>query len=153
DLGPDRALRGRVVDRAAAPIVAAAVFTGGAADEAVTTDADGRFEVRVPAGRGVPVVVRAAGKAWRGAIVDVSPDFGAEVDFSLADEMPLEVHALGPQAPVAGAAAAVLPTDTSDTDLQAYPFFAQDLFAPAPVDEHGTAMLRGLPRGATVAAL
>src|SRR5262245_44870254 len=46
DLGPDRELRGRVVDRAAAPIADAKVFTGGAVDEAVTTDADGRFEAR-----------------------------------------------------------------------------------------------------------
>jgi len=153
ELGPDRTLRGRVVDRAAVPVADAVVFTGGAVDETVTTDTDGRFEARVPAGPGIPVVVRAADKAWRAAIVDVARDFDGVADFALADEMPLEVHALGPQAPIAGATAAVLPADEPDTDLQAWPPFALDLFGPVPVDERGTAKVRGLPRGAVVRAL
>jgi len=153
ELGPDRVLRGRVVDRGTTPVVGARVFTGGAVDEEVTTDEDGRFEVRVPAGPGVPVVVRAPNKAWRHAIVDVSADSGAEVAFVLADEMPLEVQALGPRAALVEAAAAALPSDAPDTDLQAYPLFAQDLFGPAPIDENGRAIVRGLPRGAVVAAL
>src|SRR5262249_10198040 len=37
ELGADRELRGRVVDRFAGPVVGAAVFVGGAADASVTT--------------------------------------------------------------------------------------------------------------------
>ena len=153
ELGVERAVRGRVVDQKAQPIAGAVVWCGGRADETTTTDADGRFEAFVAAGAGVPVVVRAAGKAWKHAFVQVEPSNGADVAFVLLDEKAVLVQAAGTVESLRDAEVAVVPLGVLSTELQTYPFFAQGLWTDTVLDAEGRGVLHGLPQGCEVGVL
>lgn len=153
DLGPERAIRGRVVDQQAKPVANAVVWFGGAADQLVRTDADGAFEAMAAAGPGVPVVVRAEGKAWKHAFVQVDAASGADVTFALLEEMPVLVQAAGTLDALHHAEVAVVPLSVMSTELQTYPFFAQGLWSDTVLDQDGRGVLRGLPRGCEVGVL
>ncbi len=153
DLGVERSVRGRVVDQRAKPVEGAVVWCGGRADETTVTDADGRFESFVAAGPGVPVVVRAAGKAWKHAFVQVEPSNGADVAFVLLDEMPVLVQAAGTVASLRDVEVAVVPLGVLSTELQTYPFFAQGLWSDTVLDAEGRGVLHGLPQGCEVGVL
>lgn len=149
-IGVERALRGRVVDRAARPVALARIWCGGLVQDEVATDDDGRFEAMVPCGGGVPVVARAEGKAWKCTFAEVRPDVGGEVAFVLVDEVPLHVQAVGVETSLRAALVHIVPSGVVDTEMQAWPLFAQGLLAETPIDGNGSAIVRGLPRDAMV---
>ncbi len=153
EIGPDRPVRGRVVDDKAQPIAGAIVWVGGKPEDVVSTDADGRFETVTAAGVGVPVVVRAEGKAHKFAFVQVEPANGAELTFVLLESMPVLAQAAGTVDALRDAEIAVVPIGISSTELQTYPFFAQGLWSDTALDADGRATLRGLPRGCVVGLL
>lgn len=153
DLGPDRAVRGRVVDDKSQPIAGASVWVGGKPEETVATDAEGRFEAIAPAGVGVPVVVRAEGKAHKHAFAQVELANGADLTFVLLDSTPVLVQAAGTVDALREAEIAVVPIGVTSTELQTYPFFAQGLWSDTALDADGRATLRGLPRGCVVGLL
>ncbi len=151
DLGADRPLRGHVVDQMAAPVADARVWCGGPIDRDLRTDADGHFACAVAAGPGVPIVVRADGKAWKYRTVTVGDD-GASVEFVLVGEQPLPVQASGFETSLRQATAYAVPssTDAIGTEIQQYPFFAPAVFGDLVFDATGGAVVRGLPAGAVV---
>ena len=156
DLGPAARLRGSVVDEEQRPVAGAEVWCGGSPGSEIATGADGRFETTVAAGAGIPVVVRAAGRAWSSRLIDWQFDDGSELVFRLARECRLRVQLnaiVGEDAPLRGAVAAVVPLDRWSTELLQFPFYAQELFSEAWLDERGAAVLRGLPRGAVIGAV
>lgn len=153
DLGPERPVRGRVVDDMARPIAGASVWVGGKPDEAVATDADGRFEAPAPAGVGVPVVVRAEGKAHKHAFAQVGLVGGAELSFVLLESLPVLVQAAGTVDALRDAEVAIVPIGVTSTELQTYPFFAQGMWSDTALDGEGRTTLRGLPRGCVVGLL
>jgi hypothetical protein len=76
-------------------------------------------------------------------------DDGAEELYVLAPESRLEVQLVGEAGALPGAVVRPVPLDEWTTELLRYPFFA-GLLQTAAVDEHGIAILRGLPRDARV---
>lgn len=153
DLGPERPVRGRVVDDKAKPVEGATVWSGGGPEEVVATDSDGRFEAMAHAGVGVPVVVRAEGKAHKHAFAQVDATSGAELSFVLLESTPVLVQAAGTVDALRDAEVAVVPIGVTSTELQTYPFFAQGMWSDTALDAEGRAVLRGLPRGCVVGLL
>ncbi|MEQ1634348.1 MAG: carboxypeptidase-like regulatory domain-containing protein, partial [Planctomycetota bacterium] len=147
DLGPDRPVRGRVVDKAALPVEGALVWCGDATDRTVTTDAEGRFEIAVKSSTGVPIVVRKEGKAHKHVFVDVAATASETVvDFVVTDAATLVVQVAGTREALRDAFAFVLPGESPTTELQAFPFFAQGFWAPCEIGAEGRVQLEGLPR-------
>lgn len=153
DIGPERPVRGRVVDAEARPVEGASVWCGGKPEDLVATDADGRFEAMAHAGVGVPVVVRADGKAHKHAFAQVDAADGAELSFVLLESMPVFVQAAGTVESLRDAEIAVVPIGVTSTELQTYPFFVQGMWSDTALDLEGRAVLRGLPRGCVVGLL
>lgn len=150
DLGVERALDGRIVDPSGAPIEGVEVWFGGALDQVVRTDADGRYAATVASGPGVPVVARGPGRAWKASFVHVDAVQGARADFVLAPSAVLLVQAAGTTATLAGARAVLLPPAVPTTEVEAYPFWAQDLLSDLRLDANGRVRVEGLPVGAAV---
>ncbi len=149
-LGAVTTLRGTVLDAAQKPVVAARVWTGGAPEDEVRTDDKGEFAVEVPAGSGVPVVVRADGKAWACKFVDVPP-LGGATSLVLAAETVLTVQLMGNDQALPDARVAVVPVgDSFTTEQLQYPFFAQGLLADFVADARGRVVIAGLPRGGSM---
>ncbi len=116
DLGPDRPVRGRVVDKAALPVEGALVWCGDATDRTVTTDAEGRFEIAVKSSTGVPIVVRKEGKAHKHVFVDVAATASETVvDFVVTDAATLVVQVAGTREALRDAFAFVLPGESPTT--------------------------------------
>lgn len=155
-IGITALLRGSVVDQLNKPVAGARVWCGGELDNEILTDEKGCFAAEVASGDGVPVVVRAVGKAWSYQLVSVPPA-GSEVGFVLAADCELHVQLVGSELTLPSAFVRISAVGASfTTELLQYPFFAQQLFAgqankdgPA-VDGQGHAVIRGLPRGSTI---
>jgi hypothetical protein len=149
-IGAELPLRGRVVDMAGKPVAGANVWFGGAPAEVVATDAEGRFAAAVPAGDGIPVVVRADGLASGHRVVAVRYDDGAEELYVLAPESRLEVQLVGDEDALQDATVRPVPLDEWTTELLRYPFFAVPLLQQHPADGRGVAVVAGLPLGARI---
>ncbi len=145
ELGPPGRITGRVVDDVAQPVVDAEVWCGDATERTVRTDDDGRFEAWVAAGDGVPIVVRARGKAWKARFLDVPPSGADAGVFVLMAEAACTVRAAGPRQTLAQAQAFVVPTAEQSVELLQYPFFAQGWWASQQPGDDGRAAIPGLP--------
>ncbi|MEZ6037151.1 MAG: carboxypeptidase-like regulatory domain-containing protein [Planctomycetota bacterium] len=165
-LGPDAppyvvgariVLRGRVLAADQRPVAGARVWFGerhqdGALRE-VVTDIDGNFEGDVPAGTGVPFVVRGDGFAsqWRPIVVDHT---GGELLATLQPGCELQIQLAAMATDMSGARAFVVPEGAVSSELSQWPFFLAALDGPdgggAPFEARGEARIAGLPRVGTV---
>ncbi|MEO6594290.1 MAG: carboxypeptidase regulatory-like domain-containing protein [Planctomycetota bacterium] len=141
--------RGHVRDAAQKPVSGARVWLGEQDGEGrnleVSTDADGVFELAVPAGHGVPFVVRAEGLATAWRAVSVAPPI-PEFEITLQPAGRLEVQLAGTADGLDDARLFVLPTSSVSTEVALYPFFAQVLTRGFPIDAKGHAFVTDLPQ-------
>jgi hypothetical protein len=151
--GPELEVTGQVFAGDGRPLAGCRVWAGGAVEQEVVTDADGRYRIPVVASIGVPLVVRAEGFAAGFRFVDVEAGSANAVDFRLEPECVLRVQAaatVGGDDPLAGAEVYVAPAGEVSTSLLQYPFFLQGLLERWELDERGGVVVRGLPRGVRV---
>lgn len=152
-VGAPIVVTGRVQDEAGAPIAGASVWAGesdgeGNRREAVTGD-DGAFETDTPGGAGVPLVVRAAGRASSWQAVMVSPS-SREFPIAMRAAAGLDVQFAAAADLVRDLRLFVVPRGPISTELASYPFFLQTLADGFVVASNGSATVPDLPRGATV---
>jgi hypothetical protein len=93
---PARVVRGSVRARDGGPVVGATIWLGeidaAGALRQTTADADGRFELDVAAGAGVPCVVRAPGFATMAVPIEVGPNGAHSVELRLERAASIEVR-------------------------------------------------------------
>lgn len=148
-------MRGVVRDSQQRPIAGARVWLGESDGAGVQRDVacgdDGRFELDVPAGAGVPFVVRAHGFAstWRPVVVSSTP---TELAAVLAPAATLRVQVAGSSDGIDTARLFVVPAD-GDSALTQYPFFLQALTDGLPLTATGGAVLLDLPASGVVSLL
>jgi hypothetical protein len=153
-LGPRRLVRGTVVDARQQPIAGAQVALGeydtSGAVRAVTTDAEGHFELDTWAGDGVPLVVEADGHAsqWRSLQVLENGENLRVVPLPEGGE--LAVQLAGEARAVEAARVFVVPLASLATEWVQFPFFLQLLGRGTAVQANGRATLRGLPRTGSI---
>lgn len=144
----DCAFAGKVVDETGAPVVGAQAWLGGTA---ATSDDDGIFRCNgMSGGRGVPLVLRAAGRASSFAVVDVEPvPAPTPAVFVLEAGAAVEVQFAGRLPGGRPARVLVLPGVALDSRVQRFPFFLQGEAAPdnagVELDAQGRCRLEGLP--------
>lgn len=154
-IGARIVLRGVVRDPQQRPIAGAHVWFGesdaaGARRDAVCGD-DGRFELDVPSGAGVPFVVRADGFAstWQPIVVTSTP---GELAAVLTPAATLRVQIAGSSEGIDAARLFVVPAD-GNTALTQYPFFLQVLDDGLPLTATGAAVIADLPASGHVSLL
>lgn len=118
----------------------------------VEPDETGAFRAEVPAGLGVPFVVRAPGHAtmWRVVAVTAPP---APCDAVLARACVVEVQVAAQALAMHEARLFVVPRPAVATALAMWPFFEQVLGDGVPVDASGRALVEDLPAGGEVGLL
>lgn len=156
-------VRGVVQDDQGQPLPGASVWFGerlaSGAPRSFGVDEQGAFEADVPAGRGVPFVVRAAGYAtkWRVISAPVAAIGGGassgpdELREMLEPAATLHLQVAGRAFEIERARAYVLPpTGQVSSGLSQWPFFAQ-IFGPGyAVDATGKAVIPDLPQRGSV---
>lgn len=109
----------------------------------------GRFRAAVPAGDGVPLVVRKPGFAtWWRPLQIASPM--APIDVVLQPACTLDVQLAGTATDLAQARLFVVPEAPIATELTTWPFFLQALTDGVAFDARGVASLGELPRAGTL---
>jgi len=150
-LGPRRLVRGKV-EAAGKPLAEASVWLGeadsGGEFRLAATDSDGRFELDVPAGVGIPFLVRHEGHASSCQFVEVDARSPAELAATLVPAQPLTVQLVGTAAAVDGTQLWVLPRAPVASELSAYPFFLQTLHGGHAVGAQGRVTVSDLPGNA-----
>lgn len=153
-LGPRRMVRGTIQDARQQPLAGAQVSLGeldaSGAVRAVTTNAEGHFELDTQAGVGVPLVVQAEGHAAQWRVLHVVEVGENSVVVGLPDEGLVEVQLACEALQIDAARVFVTPGSVVATELAQWPFFLQVLSRGAAVDDKGRAVLRGLPRTGTI---
>jgi hypothetical protein len=112
-------------------------------------DGEGAFELDVPAGTGVPFVVRAVGCAstWQPVTVSgVSRSFSA----TLQPGCSLDVQLAGAAEGIERARVFVVPTAVVSTGAAQYPFLLQAVLGGFVVGQGGRATVPDLPRGSEI---
>lgn len=142
-------LRGQVLRPDGDAIAGARVWLGegvGPERVEVSTDAEGKFQTFLRfGGPGVPLVVRAAGRASTYRVVDVGPE-GAEFRVQLEEARRLDLRlAAAVDAPARGEIR-VVPSGAAGqvTALRQYPFFMH-AFEPLSLDARGRVAIADLP--------
>ena len=153
-LGPRRLVRGTVVDARQQPIAGAQVSLGeydvSGGVRAVTTDAEGHFELDTWAGEGAPLVVEADGHASQWRSVQVLEQGENLRVVPLPDGVELTVQLAGEAREVEAARVFVVPLAALATEWVQFPFFLQLLGRGTAVQANGRATLRGLPRTGSI---
>lgn len=148
DYGPRRVVGGRVLDARREVVADAVVWAGEIAADGslrtVRTDGDGRFELDVPAGTGVPIVVRAPGNASTWRRIEVGPDGALGLSIRLASAARMEL-VLGAVVADATRGRFWLGAAQADAGLTDYPFFLATLEGRDRFDAAGRAALDDLP--------
>jgi hypothetical protein len=148
-IGARIVLRGQVVDAAQQPVQAANVWFGELAADGsqrlVAVDETGAFQADVPAGDGVPFVVRAPGFAstWRTITVDPQAQPLLEV---LRPATSLSVQLAVRADELARVRAFVVPLGRVSTGVSQWPFFLQCLSGGYALDETGQVRIDDLPQ-------
>jgi hypothetical protein len=149
-LGPRAIVRGLVCGQDRRPIAGAFVSLGellgpGELRQA-TTDADGRFELDVAAGDGVPFLATAAGFAPQWRPIVVSPQGSNQFELVLPAAGELHVQLACDARELELARLFVVPLGAVTTELAHFPFFLQALTQGQPCDAEGRATVPALPR-------
>jgi hypothetical protein len=143
-------VRGTVLDAAQQPLVGASVWFGerevDGAERAFATDDTGAFEADVPAGDGVPFVVRAPGHASKWQAITV--DRGVEpLTAVLQPASTVFVQVAARAVEIERARAYVVPgAKAVSSGLSQWPFFAQLLTDGYPIDAAGKVAIEDLPQ-------
>lgn len=149
-LGPRTVVRGLVCGQDRRPIAGAHVslgeLQGPNEHRQATTDADGRFELDVPAGDGVPLSASAPGFAPQWRPIVVSPRGVNPVELVLPPAGELRVQLACEARELDLARVYVVPLGAVTTELAHYPFFLQVLSRGQPCDAEGRATVPALPR-------
>lgn len=149
-LGPRTVVRGLVCGQDRRPIAGAAVSLGEVQGRhelrQATTDADGRFELDVPAGDGVPLLASGPGFAPQWRPIVVSPQGRNPVELVLPPAGDLHVQLACEARELDLARVFVVPPAAVTTELAHYPFFLQVLTQGRPCDAEGRATVPALPR-------
>lgn len=152
-LGPRRLVRGKV-EAGGKPLAEANIWLGeadhGSGFRFAVTDSDGRFELDVPTGVGIPFVVSHEGHASHCQFVEVDPRSPAELAATLVPAQSLTVQLVGSAAAVQGTRLWVVPRAPIASELSAYPFFLQSLQGGHQVDEQGRVVVPDLPGNANL---
>lgn len=151
-LGGPFSYRSRVVDRDGHAIADARVWLAGRESK---SDGDGRFLVEnLPIRSGLPMVIRAQGKATIFRILDLADAHlrGDLPAHALEDGVSLHVQLA---APISGDAPLgrvyLMPADQGgDSRLRHYPFFLAEHGGGISLSSEGTCKIEGLPRGVEV---
>lgn len=156
ELGGRLVVRGRIRGKDRKPVPGSRVWFGefdgdGARREAIPNE-EGDYEAEVPAGRGVPFVVRAPGHAASWRIVDIVAPTGP-CDADLQRACALEVQLAGVAVAMDQARVFVLPGATVAGAVANWPFFEQVLTDGAALDANGRALLEELPAAGEVVVL
>lgn len=148
-------VRGTVRGDDGRPLAAARVWLGeldGSGRREAATDADGAFELDVPAGAGVPLVVAAAGFATTWRLLDVAaPPPVADVVLEPGGTLELNLAALA--VALTEVRVFVVPLAEVSTALAQWPFALQALDDGVSLDGSGRARIDGLPRRGTLGVL
>lgn len=143
-------VRGRVLDAAQEPVPGASVWFGereaDGSERSWSADEEGAFEADVPAGDGVPFVVRAEGYAskWRAVTVDrnVQP-----LQAVLAPATTVYVQVAARAVEIERARAYVVPGQKGvSAEVSQWPFFAQLVGDGYPIDAGGKVAIADLPQ-------
>ena len=147
---------GAVRDEQGRPVIGAAVWFGeiladGSRREVLTVE-EGLYSAQVPAGSGVPFVVRKPGYAavWRPIQVFMPMP---PCDAVLHPACTVDVQLVGEATSMADARVFVVPQAPVAGELTAWPFFAQVVADGVPLDERGRASIDELPRNGEVGIL
>jgi hypothetical protein len=146
ELGPPVALYGVVLDAVGVPLAGAELDCDG---RLVSSDAEGRFHIDLKyGGAAVPLVARMPGKADTFRLLDLRQAPREPVKIIVAEGAEVRLKVIGPARPGRGEVV-VLPGREQDTRLMQYPFWRQ-ADVRTEVSSEGTALVKGLPRGASV---
>jgi hypothetical protein len=152
-VGAPLTVTGSVRDADGRPVAGARVWFGEFDSDGnrreVDTDVDGAYRSDVPAGAGVPCVVRAPGRAWHCRMVSVEIPV-APCDVVLQPGATLEVQLAAAATAMHDARLFVVPLAPVSTELASWPFFLQALHDGEAIDERGRALVEGLPRTGSV---
>ena len=142
-LTPASSFRGIVRDEQGRPVPNAELVC----DSCTTTsDRDGRFELALPRGGvGIPLLVRASGKADAWQQLDLVQTSNEPVAVAVSESEPVLVRVAGPAREGVGQVI-VLPGSEVDTRVLRYPFW-QQAAQPFVLDSAGSCTLVGLPKG------
>ena len=162
-IGARVTVMGVVLDDQGQPLPGASVWFGERSADGVLrsflTDELGAFEADVPAGAGVPFVVRAAGYAstWRAISAPVAVVGGGASARSDALRVMLEpsrtihLQVAGRAVEIGRARAFVLPAvEAVSSGVSQWPFFVQALDDGYAIDADGRAVISGLPQRGSV---
>lgn len=142
-------VRGQVLDLEQKPVAEASVWFGELAADGtrfeVTTNADGQFDADVPAGQGVPMLVRAADFATTWRTVSVEPGM-LPLRQGLQPATSLTVLLAARAVDIERARAFVVPTGAMSTGMAQWPFFAQAVAGGYAFDKDGRVVIDDLPQ-------
>ncbi|MCK5945458.1 MAG: hypothetical protein KAI24_25935, partial [Planctomycetes bacterium] len=143
-------VRGRVNDGRQRPVRGARVWFGelhaDGSERSFVVDDEGAFEADVPAGDGVPFVVRATGYASKWRAISVGPDV-QPLDEVLQPATTVYLQVAARAVEIERARAFVVPLSSGvSSGLSQWPFFAQLLADGYPVDGSGRVAIEDLPQ-------
>lgn len=142
-------LRGRVLDAAQKPVLGATVWLGEVAADGrerdYVVDEEGAFEADVPAGAGVPFVVRAPGFASSWRTLTVAPTTVPQNEL-LYPATSLSIQLAARADGLAAVRVFVIPQSPVSTGLSQWPFFRQCLSGGYRVNDKGQAVIDDLPQ-------
>lgn len=149
-------LRGRVLDTARKPISGATVWLGEVSADGrerdYPVDDAGAFEANVPAGAGVPFVVRAPGFASTWRTLTVAPTTVPQ-DQLLHAATSLSIQLAARADGLAMVRVFVIPQSPVSTGLSQWPFFRQCLSGGYVVNDKGQAVIDDLPQYGVVGVI
>lgn len=147
---PARVVRGRVLARDGGPLIGASIWLGeieaGGTLRQTTTDSDGRFELEVAAGAGVPCVVRAPGFATLAIPIEVGLDGARSVELRLERAASIEVRLAARVDDPTLARVRIRAADSESTALD-YPVYLAQLEDRDHLDALGRRLIDDLPHG------
>ncbi len=153
-IGSELRITGTIRDATRQPVQDARVWLGQLESDGrtrhVRTDGEGRFEVSVRAGPGVPFVAWAEGHAaaWRAVTIGVDLDRDLEITLPAGGE--LTVQLAGQAVEVQRGQAFVTPAAAISAELASYPFFLQGLVGGIEFDARGRGRGTFLPQNGNV---
>tara|TARA_R110002096_G_scaffold3080_6_gene15688 strand:- start:2092 stop:3666 length:1575 start_codon:yes stop_codon:yes gene_type:complete len=152
-IGARVVLRGRVLDVAQQPVSGATVWLGellaDGSERSFSVDAEGSFEADVPAGQGVPLLVRARGYASSWRTIEVDPTSAALTEV-LRPATRLSVQLAARAEGLQSVRVFVVPLAPVSTGVSQWPFFRQCLSGGYAVDDQGHLLIEDLPQHGTV---
>lgn len=148
-IGPRIVARGVVLDAESEPVAAAFVWFGelaadGSARE-FAVDEEGAFEADVPAGQGVPMVVRAIGFASKWRTIAVTSDMRALTEM-LQPAATVQVQLAARAVEIDQARAFVVTRAQVSSGVSQWPFFRQCLTGGYEINDAGQVQIDDLPQ-------